>query len=111
MASLFVRIGTLFATVGARRCEIRSRNSSSYHEHEDFTMGKRTTGIAMRTPRKLWAEHREGTRNWLALGLLLAAWNASDDGASRTVASRPASLRGYSSVTVRAAQRCAAIHP
>lgn len=48
-----------------------------------------------------WSQHREASLNWLALGLLLAAWNASDDdGAARA---RPGALRGYSYVSVRAA--------
>jgi len=46
---------------------------------------------------------REATLNWLALGLLLAAWNASDYGSAAPSARRPAALRGYSSVSVRAA--------
>ena len=33
-------------------------------------------------PLELWALHRETSLNWLALGLLLAAWNAADDGHS-----------------------------
>jgi hypothetical protein len=49
--------------------------------------------------------HREGSLNWLALGLLLAAWNAADDGPAALRARRPDSLRGYSQVSVRAAQR------
>lgn len=87
--------------------------------------------------------YREAALNWLALGLLLAAWNASDDtgatrdamqgsrdawngnalngtgnaskgssGASngtRDVPPRPAALRGYSLVSVRAATRAAVI--
>jgi hypothetical protein len=54
-----------------------------------------------------WSQHREGSLNWLALGLLLAAWNAADD--ARTEGPpRPDSLRGYSHVSVRAAQRAAA---
>jgi len=32
-----------------------------------------------RTPREFWSKHREASLNWLALGLLLAAWNASDN--------------------------------
>jgi hypothetical protein len=52
-----------------------------------------------------WSQHREGSLNWLALGLLLAAWNAADDGAATSKARRPDSLRGYSQVSVRAAQR------
>ena len=52
-----------------------------------------------------WAQHREASLNWLALGLLLAAWNASDNDAATQVRRRPEALRGYSSVSVRAAQR------
>ena len=48
-----------------------------------------------------WSQHREATLNWLALGLLLAAWNASDDPAQRRL--RPEALRRYSAVSVRAA--------
>jgi hypothetical protein len=54
-----------------------------------------------------WSQHREGSLNWLALGLLLAAWNAADDGASTLKARRPDSLRGYAHVSPRAAQRAA----
>jgi hypothetical protein len=50
---------------------------------------------------------REGSLNWLALGLLLAAWNAADD-APAVKARRPDSLRGYTQVSVRAAQRAGA---
>jgi hypothetical protein len=50
-----------------------------------------------------WSQRREASLNWLALGLLLAAWNAVDDGHSTT--RRPESLRGYSTVSVRAATR------
>jgi hypothetical protein len=58
--------------------------------------------------RSWWTQRREASLNWLALGLLLAAWNASDDGqevpaAQRPTAQRPSALRGYSSVSVRAA--------
>jgi hypothetical protein len=52
-----------------------------------------------------WSQRREGSLNWLALGLLLAAWNAVNDGAPASKARRPDSLRGYSHVSVRAAQR------
>jgi hypothetical protein len=48
---------------------------------------------------------REASLNWLALGLLLAAWNAADNDAAAPVPRRPEALRGYSSVSVRAAQR------
>lgn len=51
-----------------------------------------------------WEQHRASSRNWLAFGLLLAAWNAVDDDAAG-VQRRPAALRGYSSVSVRAVQR------
>ena len=48
---------------------------------------------------------REAALNWLALGLLLAAWNASDNDAGRTPRRRPAVLRHYDYVSVRAMQR------
>jgi hypothetical protein len=32
-----------------------------------------------KTARQSWSKHREASLNWLALGLLLAAWNASDN--------------------------------
>lgn len=46
----------------------------------------------------------ERSLNWLALGLLLAAWNAVDDGSAQP---RPQQLRGYAYVSVRAATRAA----
>jgi len=46
---------------------------------------------------------REAALNWLAFGLLLAAWNAADDG--EALKRRPESLRGYSQVSVRAIAR------
>jgi hypothetical protein len=53
-----------------------------------------------------WSSRREASLNWLALGLLLAAWNASDnDARMSTEARRPESLRGYAFVSVRAANR------
>jgi hypothetical protein len=53
------------------------------------------------SPRGLWAQRREASLNWLALGLLLAAWNSADNDANAT-ARRPEKLRGYSCVSVRA---------
>jgi hypothetical protein len=50
-----------------------------------------------------WSQRREASLNWLAFGLLLAAWNASDDAQSIPAPRRPEALRGYSSVSVRAA--------
>jgi hypothetical protein len=52
-----------------------------------------------------WAQRREASLNWLALGLLLAAWNASDNDTPGQLRRRPEALRGYSSVSVRAAHR------
>jgi len=49
-----------------------------------------------------WAQRREASLNWLALGLLLAAWNASD-GDAAPASPRPETLRGYTYVSVRAA--------
>jgi hypothetical protein len=55
-----------------------------------------------------WSSRREASLNWLALGLLLAAWNASDNDAAADARPRPEALRGYSHVSVRAAGRIAA---
>jgi len=55
-----------------------------------------------------WAEHREASLNWLALGLLLAAWNVTNDPESNSetrALRRPDPLQPYSCVSVRAAQR------
>jgi hypothetical protein len=49
-----------------------------------------------------WSQYREVSLNWLALGVLLAAWNASSNDTADPVHRRPEALRGYSSVTVRA---------
>jgi len=54
-------------------------------------------------PDQLWSQRREAALNWLAFGLLLAAWNAADDG--EAAKRRPESLRGYSQVSVRAIAR------
>jgi len=67
--------------------------------------------ISFRQPTPFWALRREASLNWLALGLLLAAWNAADTGwaqddGARNVRRKPDTLRGYSPVSVRAVQRC-----
>jgi hypothetical protein len=70
-----------------------------------------TTQLQARSPGAFWTLRREATLNWLALGLLLAAWNASDNDAATGVDARvdarprPEALRGYSYVSVRAANR------
>jgi hypothetical protein len=58
-----------------------------------------------------WSQRREASLNWLAFGLLLAAWNASDDAPAIPAPPRPEALRGYSSVSVRAATVHAAALP
>jgi len=83
--------------------------------HEELTMStpmnKTTLAAAMPgefrewpscSKRTWWSQHREASLNWIALGLLLAAWNASDDDTHVQAKSRPESLRGYSYVSVRA---------
>jgi hypothetical protein len=59
-------------------------------------------------PDQLWSQHREAALNWLAFGLLLAAWNAADDAQPAT--RRPDALRGYSQVSVRAVERSTAMN-
>jgi hypothetical protein len=63
-----------------------------------------------RQPESFWTSRREASLNWLALGLLLAAWNASsNDDAAASTRPRPEALRGYPYVSVRAANRIAAV--
>jgi hypothetical protein len=52
------------------------------------------------TPRQFWSEHREASLNWLALGLLLAAWNTADKETAGTARAMPANLivTGHKSV-------------
>jgi hypothetical protein len=71
----------------------------------------RATNLGSRSaaPPPFWSQRREAALNWLALGLLLAAWNAADDGDAAK--SRPESLRGYSQVSVRALARVAGVEP
>jgi hypothetical protein len=52
------------------------------------------------TPRQFWSAHREATLNWLALGLLLAAWNATDNDASRQLPAQANLVKGHKSVNV-----------
>lgn len=54
-------------------------------------------------PEQLWSQHREAALTWLAFGLLLAAWNAADDGEAAN--RRPQSLRAYPQVSARAVAR------
>ena len=77
-----------------------------------------TTLSPSRPAASFWSARREASLNWLALGLLLAAWNASDNDAATTAAARtdaattarrrPEALRGYDYVSVRAANRVGA---
>jgi hypothetical protein len=75
------------------------------------------TSLSPRHPTgSFWSARREASLNWLALGLLLAAWNASDNDAPasvrpspETLRPRPEALRGYSYVSVRATQRVASV--
>jgi hypothetical protein len=60
-------------------------------------------------PDQLWSQHREAALNWLAFGLLLAAWNAADDAQPAT--RRPQALRSYSQVSVRAVEMNLAADP
>jgi len=58
------------------------------------------------SPGSIWSLRWEAAHNWLALGLLLAAWNSAEDAGNER---RPPSLRGYSYVSVRAATRVAGL--
>jgi hypothetical protein len=71
-------------------------------------MRESNSRMASGMPDQLWSQHREAALNWLAFGLLLAAWNAADDAQPAT--RRPDALRGYSQVSVRAVERSTAMN-
>jgi len=50
------------------------------------------------------APGRERALNWIAFGLLLAAWNFSDDDAATRRVRRPAHVENHVLVTARAAR-------
>jgi hypothetical protein len=55
-----------------------------------------------RIPTFTWFEPRsESVRNWIALGLLLAAWNFSDNDAVNTAVSKPRALQHHTLITTR----------
>jgi len=60
-------------------------------------------------PPVLWTQRLEAPLNWLALGVLLAAWNAVDDSSAgrRRTEHLPDHLLGYPCVTVRSIARSA----
>jgi hypothetical protein len=63
-----------------------------------------------RQPESFWSSRREASLNWLALGMLLAAWNAcSNNDAAASTRPRPEALRAYPYVSVRAANRIAGV--
>jgi len=63
------------------------------------------TATANRSAVSWWnVERREKSLNWLAFGLLLAAWNFSDNDVVTTRAGRPAQLANHGVVTVRSAR-------
>lgn len=72
-----------------------------------------TASSRSRSSGTIWSVGREASLNWLALGLLLAAWNASDNDPAPSPnpptlsVRRPEALRGYAHVSVRAVNRAA----
>ncbi len=60
--------------------------------------------FASRAAPAWWLQRRDAACNWIALGLLLAAWNSCDNDAAARAA-RPSPLRGYGAVSVRAVER------
>jgi hypothetical protein len=90
--------GSLRRSDGGRLCGSTSQRGSIWQGGSPWQVGSTWQVGSART----W---REASLNWLALGLLLAAWNAADNDTATQVRRRPEALRGYSSVSVRAAQR------
>jgi hypothetical protein len=85
-----------------------TRDTGLVPKDEESPMSN-TMSRTHRSTGAFWSSRREAALNWLALGLLLAAWNASNNDAAAnapaTTRSRPEALRGYHYVSVRAANR------
>jgi len=67
-----------------------------------------TSPVLARNSIPIWTLRKEASLNWLALGLLLAAWNATYNDVPTQEAApapRPNSLGAYPYVSVRAMQR------
>jgi hypothetical protein len=99
----------VFATIGHQFAHIRApnnRHSCRYsilvQLNEELTMSRPQSLKMFEGSQTYWSSQREASRNWIALGLLLAAWNASDNDLAGSIRRRPESLRGYSQVSVRA---------
>jgi hypothetical protein len=104
---LFARFGRQFACFEPPRDRGLRSILASCKGNEEMNMRKISSAFAGGSRENWWSQHREASLNWLALGLLLAAWNAADNGAATQAKRRPESLRGYAYVSVRA-QRSAA---
>lgn len=65
-----------------------------------------TSPLLARHAIPIWTLRKEASLNWLALGLLLAAWNAaSNEMPDPPAHPRPNALKSYPQVSVRALQR------
>jgi hypothetical protein len=107
-APLFVTICPEVAAFGRGRlselpAKLRLTNEETSMSKTTMSMTQPAAPVFSKAS-MVWTNNREATLNWLAFGLLLAAWNAAGDDSSNPRA-RPEALRGYSSVSVRAAQR------
>ena len=60
-------------------------------------------------PQKFWTQNREASLDWLALGLLLAAWNATDGGDDLSIRRRPDAARVLGRVRTSGAATAAQI--
>jgi hypothetical protein len=91
----------------AHRCASIAGDPRGYQGHIRGALHELIDDHPFRHARDAVVHPARGHANWLALGLLLAAWNAADDGAAPAARPRPDSLRNYAPVSVRAVQRCA----
>jgi len=71
---------------------------------QEFCMPYSSIPITFTRSGTLWSEYRDPSLSWLALGVLLAAWNGCDDDPRPPVTPRPDILREYPVVSRRALQ-------
>ena len=77
--------------------------------HPTSSMSRAGMGIGRNRSGAPWSEYRDSSLSWLAIGVLLAAWNACDDDPPPAIGPRPGVLREYPVVSRRALESSRAL--
>jgi hypothetical protein len=86
------------AHLGAVGSRFSAHSGDRLQSTEDTVMTRVHRLTRCQTPREFWSKNREASLNWLALGLLLAAWNASDNEVQNAVSVPMHQAKGHKTV-------------